>query len=85
MTNSGGLIKDSLELFARNSGINSSVSVELWVLGDGLELVVALGLTHVIIELDALIVVSILNSSTNVHPCLLPLVDDCRSLLRRIP
>ena len=46
---------------------------------------VALGLTHVIIELDALIVVSIHNSSTNVHPCLLPLVDDCRSLLQRIP
>ena len=44
---------------------------ELWAIWDGLELVVSLGFTHVIMELDAQVVVS-LNGLVNAHDYLMP-------------
>ncbi|KAK9988969.1 hypothetical protein SO802_029208 [Lithocarpus litseifolius] len=85
----GGLIRslngDWISGYARNIKSTSSVLVELWTFRDGLALALSLGLSHLIVELDAQILVSFLNSSIEVHPLLLTLVDDCRSLLLRIP
>ena len=44
---------------------------ELWAIWDGLELVVSLGFTHAIVELDAQVVVS-LNGLVNAHDYLMP-------------
>ena len=48
------------------------------------ELVSFLGFTHVIVELDALLVVSFLNVPVKIHTKSMLLVDDYRSLLQRI-
>ena len=47
----------------------SSVLAELWALRDGFALALSLGLTH-LVELDALVVVSFLDSFVDVHPIL---------------
>ena len=44
---------------------------KLWAIWDGLELVVLLGFTHAIVELDAQVVVS-LTGSVNTHDYLMP-------------
>ena len=62
--------------FSQKIGSASSLVVEL---------VSFLGFTRVIVELDALLVVSFLNVPVKIHTKLVLLVDDCRSLLQRIP
>ena len=47
----------------------SSVLAELWALRDGFASALSLGLTH-LVELDALVVVSFLDSFVDVHPIL---------------
>lgn len=70
----GGLIRNSegiwISGYARNIGSASSVLVELWALRDGFALALSLGLTHLVVELDALVVVSFLDSFVDVHPVL---------------
>lgn len=44
-----------------------------------------MGFSHVFVELDALFIVNFMLNRSKVHPCLMTLVDDCRSLLQRIP
>ena len=69
----GGLIRNSdaiwISGYARNIGSASSVLVELRALRDGFALALSLGLTH-LVELDALVVVSFLDSFVDVHPIL---------------
>ena len=85
----GGLIRNSngvwIDGFAWSIGKATSVLTELLAFRDGLRLAVSLGLNSVIIDLDTLSVVSFLNNSVNIHPYFFPLMDDCRSLLWRIP
>lgn len=57
---------------------------ELWALRDGLLLAKEMGLTNLIVELDALNVVLLMdNNSTNL--LMEPLLTDCRNLVREIP
>lgn len=85
----GGLIRNSggiwISGYARNIGSASSVLIELWALRDGFGFALSLGLAHLIVELDALVVVYFLDSFVDVHPVLWPLVDDYMLLLPRIP
>nr|POE87087.1 hypothetical protein CFP56_53974 [Quercus suber] len=39
----------------------------------------------IFVELDALLIVDMINGDSAVSKCLSPLVDDCRALLSRIP
>ena len=68
-----GLIRNSdgiwISGYARNIENASSVLAELWALRDGFALALSLGLTH-LVELDALVVVSFLDSFVDVHPIL---------------
>ena len=70
----GGLIGNSdaiwISGYARNIGSASSVLVELRALRDGFALALSLGLTRLIVKLDALVVVSFLDSFVAVHPVL---------------
>ena len=81
----GGVIRDHvghwIRGFTRRVGVASSLAAELWALRDGLFLIVDMGFLNVIIEIDALMVVSFLASSSIPHPSLRTLVDGCRFLL----
>lgn len=65
--------------------ITTSVITKLWALRDGLKLCIDIHLLAVIVELDALLVVDMINGNLTFSLCLSPLVDDCRALLSRIP
>jgi hypothetical protein len=81
----GGVIRDHasnwIRGFTRRIGVATSLAAELWALRDGLSLIVDMGFLNVIIEIDTLMVVSFLASSSIPHPSLRTLVDDCRFLL----
>ena len=69
--------------YARRLSHTSSFMAELWVLRDGLILTREMGLNNLIIELDALSVVTLMNNdSTNL--LMEPLFTDCRNLLKEI-
>ena len=57
---------------------------ELWALRDGLLLAKEMGLSNLIIELDALSVVLLINNNT-INLLMEPLLTDCRNLLSEIP
>ena len=83
----GGLIRNHdgnwVQGYARGLGHTSSFMAELWTLRDGLILAREMGLNNLIIELDALTVVTLMN---NVSANLLmePLLTDYRNLLKEI-
>ena len=64
-------------------GIASSVTAELWALKDGLQLAFQLGISHILVELDAKIVVDLLHSSKAPINSFSSLLNDCRYLLRQ--
>ena len=84
----GGVIRDHngqwLKGFARPIGDSNSCMAELWALRDGLLLAKEMGLSNLIIELDALSVVLLINNNT-INLLMEPLLTDCRNLLSEIP
>ena len=71
-------------IFARPLGGSNSCMAELWALRDGLLLAKEMGLSNLIIEMDALSVVLLMNNNT-VNLLMEPLLTDCRNLLSEIP
>ena len=84
----GGIIKDHdgqwLKGFARPLGCSNSCMAELWALRDGLLLAKEMGLSNLIIEMDALSIVLLMNNNT-ANLLMEPLLTDCRNLLSKIP
>ena len=74
---SGGWVKG----FSRSVGFATSITVEFWALRDGLILATQLGIQDIEVELDAKIVVDLVQSNTVVDNSSLPLLNDCRSIL----
>ena len=70
--------------FSRVLGTTNNFIAELWALRDGLIIVKDLGLSNLIVELDALSVIHML-SSDKPSPIMEPLLSDCRSLYKAIP
>ena len=58
---------------------------EFWALRDGLILASQLDIQHLKIELDAKVVVYLINSSNSVNAAYSSLLVDCRWLLNRVP
>ncbi|KAK9285069.1 hypothetical protein L1049_024254 [Liquidambar formosana] len=83
----GGLIRNSMGVwlkgFYRHIGRTTSVCAELWAIRDGLQLAWSMGYCHVILQLDAQIVISLLTQQMASTPWHLTLVTDCKSLLQR--
>lgn len=59
--------------------------MKLWAFRDGLKLCIDMHLPVIFVELDALLIVDMINGDSAVSKCLSPLVDDCRALLNKIP
>ena len=82
----GGLIRNSsgewVKGFARSVGFATSITAEFWALRDGLILASQMGLQNIEVELDAKIVVDLVQSNSVVNNSFLPLLNDCKSLLR---
>ena len=85
----GGLIRNDkgewLKGYARNVAFSTSVAAEVWALRDGLRLCIALKLPTVIIELDAKLIVDLLQKSDDPRNCIDALVSDCKTELGNIP
>ena len=64
---------------------STSVASELWPLRDGLRLCIALKLPVVIIELDAKLIVGLVQKSDGHQNCIDALVSDCKIELENIP
>ncbi|KAK7833478.1 hypothetical protein CFP56_025606 [Quercus suber] len=59
--------------------------VECWALRDGLQLTNHLGIQNIVVELDAKIIVEILQSNQEINNSFSPLLMDCRLILRNFP
>ena len=63
----GGLIRDSagfwVKGFSRSLGTGTSMLAECWALRDGLFLAIQLGIQNLEVELDAKVVVDLINST----------------------
>ena len=85
----GGLIQDSLGRWVQGYyiglGITTSVNAELRGLLEGLKLASQLNITQLIIELDALVVISLVQSQNCTNSLLKPLLLECRKTLKKIP
>ena len=85
----GGIIRDSqgnwIKGYSRSIGFTTSNIAELWALRDGLNLAIQLGLQQIEVELDAKVIVDLLNSNNNPNTAYSPLLSDCRLLLAGIP
>ena len=69
----------------RSIGCATNVSAEFWALRDGLKLALSEGIQNLIVELDARVVVDLVNSNLDTNKPYSPLLCDSRCLLRRIP
>ena len=67
----------------RHIGFASSMIAEFWVLKDGLLLVSQLGISKLLVELDAQTMVNLLHSSKPYNNSFSSLLNDCRFLLRQ--
>ena len=67
--------------FSRSVGFATSITAEFWALRDGLILAAQLGIKDIEVELDAKIVVDLVQSNTVVNNSFLPLLSDYRSIL----
>ena len=84
----GGLIRNSqgnwIKGFSRPIGFTTSVMAELWVLRNGLYLAIQLGINFLEVELDAKVIVDMLNNTDCSNRKHSPLLHDCKSLLSRL-
>ena len=78
------MIRDSegkwLRGFARSIGFTTSITVEFWALKDGLLLAVQIGVQKLVIELDAKVVVELVQSYSPSNAFYSSLLADSRSL-----
>ena len=85
----GGLIRNEkgewIRGYTRVVGHTTSVAAELWALRDGIKLCISLKLSAVIIELDAKLIVELMQEEDCNQNSIDALVRDCRSGLREIP
>ena len=83
----GGVIRDSegrwMRGFARSIGVTTSIMAEFWALRDGLLLAGQIGVQNLVIELDAKVVVELVQSRSSSNAFYSSLLADCRSLLGR--
>ena len=83
----GRIIRDSegrwVKGFARSIGFTTSITAEFWALRDGLLLADQIGLQNLVIELDAKVVVELVQSKTTSNAFYSSLLANCRFLLGR--
>ena len=81
----GGLIRDHqgkwVKGYMRHIGFASSIIAKFWVLKDGLLLASQLGISQLLVELDAQNVVNLLHSSRSYNNSFSSLLNDCRFFL----
>ena len=84
----GGLFRDHegnwVKGYARGIGHTNSFLAELWALRDGLNIAREMGVSNLIIKLDALSIVLLMNNEAE-NIMMEPLLSDCKSLLKQIP
>ena len=84
----GGLIRDCqgtwVKGYMRNIGVATNIIVEFWALRDGLILALKLGITHLLVELDAKVVVDLVLSRKPSNSPYSSLLNDCRFLLSQL-
>ena len=84
----GGVIRnfhgDWVKGYSRSIGYTTSVLAEWWALRDGLILAIQLGINQLEVELDAKVIVELLNGSNCPNRNYSPLLNDCRYLLARL-
>ena len=85
----GGVIRDSarnwIKGFARYIGYTTSIIAEFWALRDGLNLSIQLGVQNLEVELDAKVIVDLINSRNSSNTAYSSLLFDCILLLEMIP
>ena len=69
--------------FARSIGFTTRIIAEFWALRDGLLLAGQIGVQNLLIELDAKVVVELVQSKSSSNAFYSSLLADCRSLLGR--
>ena len=69
--------------FTRHVGATNSFAAELWGLRDGLVLCSSLNISCLTIEIDAKVIVDVLQNSNYVNHIVSPILDDCRNLMTR--
>ena len=69
--------------FARSIGFTTSITAEFWTLRDGLLQAIQIGVQNLLIELDAKVVVELVQSHSPFNAFYSSLLADCRSLLGR--
>ena len=85
----GGVIRDSagrwIKGFAWSIEFKTSIIVELWALRDGMLLVDQLGVQKLEVELDAKVIVDLIQSRICLNTFYSSLLANCKSLLGRFP
>ena len=83
----GGVIRDYhgdwVKGFSRSIGHTTSVMAEWWALRDGLNLAIQLGISQLEIELDAKVIVEMLQNTNCPNRSFTTLLCDCRCLMAR--
>lgn len=85
----GGVIRDCngtwIKGYQRRIGTATTTSIlaEFWVLRDGLTLADQLVITHLVVELDAKVILELVLSNNNSNKAYSPLLNDCMFLLNR--
>ena len=84
----GGLIRDCqwtwVKGYMRNIGVATNIIAEFWALRDGLMLALKLGITHLLVELDAKVIVDLVLSRKPSNSPYSSLLNDCRFLLSQL-
>ena len=84
----GGIIRDShgrwVKGFSRSIGFTTSIVAESWALRDGLKLAIQLGCQQLEVELDAKVIVGLINSNNGSNRVYSPLLHDYSTLLTRL-
>ena len=85
----GGVIRDNagnwIKGFARYIGYTTSIIAEFWALRDGLKLAIQLGVKNLEVELDAKVIIDLINSRNSSNTAYPSLLLDCRLLPELIP
>ena len=83
-----GVIRDChgdwVKEYSRSIGYTTSVLAVWWALWDGLILAIQLGINQLEVELDAKVIVELLNGAECPNRSYSPLLNDCRSLIARL-
>ena len=64
--------------YMRNIGVATRFTAKCWALRDGLLLAAQLGITHIVVELDALTIVNLVSANTTSNRLYSPLLNNCR-------